>query len=123
MNVAVIPPLPDTTSTTSATETGSSTGGSTDTGTSTGTGEGGTTGTEGGTTGSDTSACPSVYAPVCGKDGETYDNACVVPQGVGIRRDGPCVGDCEGSCAVVGDPGTSMMLAVAVLLMLRRRRC
>jgi len=68
----------------------------------------------------DGGSCTSVYKPVCGKDGETYDHPCDVPDGIGIRREGPCFGDCEGSCTVVGSPGLSMILSIAALLWLRR---
>lgn len=67
--------------------------------------------------------CPQIYAPVCGKDGETYDNACVAGgAGVEIRRDGPCVGDCEGSC-VVGPQAPSLVgLLLVVLAFIGPRR-
>ncbi len=113
----------------------------TDTDTTSGSGTGSSTGSSGGTgstsdAGTDTDAptsgtastgaddpgrlCTSDYQPVCGKDGETYDHPCSVPDGVGIRREGPCFGDCEGSCAVVGSPGLSLALSLIVLLRLRR---
>ena len=74
-------------------------------------------------TGFDTSeACPDVYAPVCGKDGETYDNACVAQgAGVEIRREGPCVGDCQEGC-VVGPRGPSFLGLLLVLALARPRR-
>lgn len=67
-------------------------------------------------------ACPDVYAPVCGKDGETYDNACDAgAAGVEIRREGPCVGDCEGSCVVAPRGASLLGLALLVLAFVRRR--
>ena len=44
-----------------------------------------------------------------------------VPEGVEIKREGPCFGDCEGSCSVGGSPLT-LTLALAALLLLRPRR-
>lgn len=67
-------------------------------------------------------SCPQVYAPVCGKDGETYDNACVASSaGVEIRREGPCVGDCEGSCVVAPQAPTLLGLVLVVLAFVRPR--
>jgi uncharacterized protein (TIGR03382 family) len=99
-----------------------SSGGSTGQSDSTGATSTGADTDSGGSTTEPVEACPAVYAPVCGKDGETYDNACTVPEGVEIRREGPCLGDCEGSCTVVGSPPVSMGLALLVLLVLRGRR-
>ncbi len=107
-----------------------------DSGSSTSAGGGSTsqsTSESGGTTASDSSgdgeplggesgSCTSDYQPVCGSDRETYDHPCDVPKGVTIRREGPCFGDCEGSCTVVGSPSTSMALAFAMLIIARRRR-
>lgn len=68
-------------------------------------------------------SCPQVYAPVCGKDGETYDNACVAGgAGVEIRREGPCVGDCEGSCVVAPQASSLVGLVLVVLAFIRPRR-
>lgn len=77
-----------------------------------------------GTTGFDTSeACAEVYAPVCGKDGETYDNACVAEAaGVEIRREGPCLGDCEGSCGVAPRAPSLLGLLLVLVAMRPRRR-
>lgn len=81
-------------------------------------------GTATGSTGFDPSeACPQVYAAVCGKDGETYDNACVAMMaGVEIRREGPCVGDCEGSCVVAPQAPSLLGLVLLVLAFVRPRR-
>lgn len=67
--------------------------------------------------------CPQIYAAVCGKDGETYDNACVAhAAGVEIRREGPCVGDCEGSCVVAPRAPSLVGLVLVVLALVRPRR-
>lgn len=81
-------------------------------------------GATGGTSDVDASAlCPEIYAPVCGKDGETYDSACVASHaGVEIRREGPCLGDCEGSCVVAPQGPSLVALGLVVLALLRPRR-
>jgi MYXO-CTERM domain-containing protein len=111
---------------TTTTTTGS-TGGLDDSGTSSGaSGSSGASETAAvtSTTGFDTSeACPQIYAPVCGKDGETYDNACVAEgAGVEIRREGPCLGDCEGSCGVAPQGPSLLGLVLVVFAFVRPRR-
>jgi MYXO-CTERM domain-containing protein len=120
--------------TTTSTTTGS-TGGLDDSGSGTGAATGSASGSTGSTGSSGSSGeatdatgfdpggvCPDIYAAVCGKDGETYDNACVAAgAGVEIRREGPCVGDCEGSC-VVAPQAPSLGLVLLVLAFVRPRR-
>lgn len=82
-----------------------------------------TSGEEGTGTGFDLDACPSNLDPVCGKDGNTYDNACVATaMGVEIRRDGPCLGDCQGSCVVEPQAPSLLGLLLVVLVVIRPRR-
>jgi Kazal-type serine protease inhibitor domain len=89
--------------------------------TTSGTG-GSSTGDSGGGTDTDPGlVCTDDYDPVCGVDGETYDHPCsAIAAGVEIKRDGPCLGDCEGSCTVGGSPAT-LALALLAALVLRPR--
>lgn len=116
----------DSTSTTGSTGALDDSGG---TSSSSGTGTGGSTTadvatTDPGVTGNDDGlVCTAVYDPVCGKDGETYDHPCsAIAAGVEIRHDGPCLGDCEGSCVVAPQGPSLLALVLVVLAFVRTRR-
>lgn len=104
--------------------TSESPGASTTASTATGSGTAEGSGTSPGDTDEDHGvACPDIYAAVCGKDGETYDNACVAAAaGVEVRREGPCLGDCEGSCVVAPVGPSLLALLLVVLACIRPRR-
>ncbi len=96
-------------------------------------GDSGDSGSGGSSSGTDTDdmpgtddgglVCTSDYDPVCGVDGETYDHPCsAIAAGVEIKRDGPCFGDCEGSCSVGSSPLTLAFAMVVGVIFVRPRR-
>lgn len=77
----------------------------------------------GATSNDDGLVCTAEYHAVCGKDGETYDHPCsAIAAGVEIRHDGPCFGDCEGSCVVAPQGPSLLALVLVVLAFVRPRR-
>lgn len=49
-----------------------------------------------------TRVCPFIYAPVCGKDGETYSNSCFAGGPGRVAYEGECLNPCAAVLCIAG---------------------